>query len=187
MRFSDHGELGLAHGGLRQKAFNVYEESIRVPLIISNPRLVPTGRACPEPASLLDLLPTVADLLGIDPSPGLRGTSLAPLVRDADAPPVQNDVLFTFDDMHAGSGLVREILPGIPGRVRCIRERRFKYARYFTEDDPPREEHEMYDLAADPYELENLAHPDHPRFADPSVVAERARLAARLAAREGQP
>lgn len=181
VRFSDHGELGLAHGGLRQKAFNVYEESIRVPLIISNPSLVPDGRTCAHPASLLDLVPTVADLVGVEPPPGLRGTSLAPLVRDAGAPPVQDEVLFTFDDMHAGTGLVPEILPDVPGRIRCIRERRFKYARYFNDTSECPDEHEMYDLAEDPHEVHNLAHPDHPRFHDPDVTSERQRLAAKLA------
>jgi choline-sulfatase len=36
VRFADHGELGMSHGGLRQKAFNVYEESLRVPLIFQS-------------------------------------------------------------------------------------------------------------------------------------------------------
>ena len=39
IRTADHGEMGLAHGGLRQKNFNFYEESLRVPLIFSNPVL----------------------------------------------------------------------------------------------------------------------------------------------------
>ena len=38
---ADHGEMGTAHGGMRQKNFNVYEESTRVPLVYSNPRLFP--------------------------------------------------------------------------------------------------------------------------------------------------
>jgi len=41
VRTADHGEMGLAHGGLRQKNFNFYEESIRVPLVYSNPKLFP--------------------------------------------------------------------------------------------------------------------------------------------------
>lgn len=45
VRFSDHGEPAMSHGGLRQKAFNVYEESLRVPLIFSNPHLFPEARA----------------------------------------------------------------------------------------------------------------------------------------------
>jgi choline-sulfatase len=121
VRFSDHGEMAMAHGGLRQKAFNVYEESLRVPLIFSNPRLVPSGRACPHPASLVDIMPTVASILEVDAPPGLRGTDLAPMVRDPDTAPLQDEVLFTFDDMHAGTGLVREVLPGAPGHIRCIR------------------------------------------------------------------
>ena len=36
---ADHGEMGTAHGGLRQKNFNFYEEATRVPLVYSNPRL----------------------------------------------------------------------------------------------------------------------------------------------------
>jgi arylsulfatase A-like enzyme len=181
VRLSDHGELAMAHGGLRQKAFNVYEESLRVPLIISNPRLVPEGRSCPHPASLVDLMPTVASLLGVEPLPGLCGTDLSPLVHDPETEPVQQEVLFTFDDMHAGTGLVHEVLPGVPGRIRCIREQGFKYARYFDADGRYPTEHEMYDLVADPYELENLAHPEHPRYADAEVSGERDRLATKLA------
>jgi choline-sulfatase len=181
VRFSDHGELAMAHGGLRQKAFNVYEETLRVPLIFSNPRLAGAGQSCPHPASLVDLMPTLARVAGIEPPPGMRGTDLSPLVLDPNGEPVQDAVLFTFDDMHAGTGLVPEILPGAPGRIRCIREKRFKYARYFDSQGRHPDEHEMYDLEADPYELENLAHPDHPRYNDPDVASERERLAARLA------
>ena len=36
--------MGLAHGGLRQKAFNAYEETIGVPLVVSNPLLFPRPR-----------------------------------------------------------------------------------------------------------------------------------------------
>ncbi len=91
--------------------------------------------------------------------------------------------MFTFDDMHAGTGKVREVVPAA-GRIRCIREARFKYARYFHAEGRFPVEVEMYDLAEDPYELENLAHPEHPRFEDPGVAAERARLAAKLAEAE---
>ena len=41
VRTADHGEMGLTHGGLRQKNFNFYEEAIRVPLVYSNPKLFP--------------------------------------------------------------------------------------------------------------------------------------------------
>ncbi|MFN8590588.1 MAG: sulfatase-like hydrolase/transferase, partial [Thermomicrobiales bacterium] len=38
---SDHGEMGMTHGGQIQKNFNVYEETLRVPLVYSNPNLFP--------------------------------------------------------------------------------------------------------------------------------------------------
>jgi arylsulfatase A-like enzyme len=41
IHMSDHGEMGMAHGGQRQKNFNFYEESLRAPLICSNPKLFP--------------------------------------------------------------------------------------------------------------------------------------------------
>jgi len=44
----------------------------------------------------------------------------------------------------------------------------------------------MYDLREDPLELENLAHPEHPRYGDANVVAERERLAAKLAEAEAR-
>jgi choline-sulfatase len=185
VRFSDHGEMGMSHGGLRQKAFNVYEETMRVPLIFSNPGLFPEPVRCPHPASLVDLVPTLAGLTGVTPPPGLRGSDLSPLLRDPASGPVQDEVMFTFDDMHAGTGKVREVVPAA-GRIRCIREPRFKYARYFHAEGSFPEEFEMYDLAADPDELENLAHPDHPRYDDLEVAAERARLEAKLADAEAR-
>jgi arylsulfatase A-like enzyme len=39
IRTSDHGEMGMAHGGMRQKNFNFYEESLRVPLIYRSEEL----------------------------------------------------------------------------------------------------------------------------------------------------
>jgi hypothetical protein len=44
----------------------------------------------------------------------------------------------------------------------------------------------MYDLQDDPHELENLAHPSHPRYGEPAVAAERDRLAAKLAELEAR-
>jgi arylsulfatase A-like enzyme len=126
-------------------------------------------------------MPTFAGLLALERPPGLRGTDLTPLLRDPHAAPVQDEVLFTFDDMHAGTGRVREVLPAAAGRIRCIRETRFKYAHYFHAEGSHPTEYELYDLHEDPYELHNLAHPEHPRHNDPAVAEERDRLAAKLA------
>src|SRR4051812_11992225 len=186
---SDHGEMGLSHGGLRQKAFNVYEETMRVPLIVSNPHLCPEPRVSDTPASLLDLLPTIASLCNVQPAPGLRGVDLSPAIHDPDGGPVQDHVLFTFDDTRAAADSIREPVAAA-NRIRCIREPRFKYARYFHADGAFPEEFEMYDLQDDPLELENLAHPDHPRYGEPAVAQERERLGRKLAeveARNARP
>ena len=61
VRCADHGEMGLSHGGLRQKAFNAYEETIHVPLVVSNPVLFPKPVETDALASLVDVLPTIAE------------------------------------------------------------------------------------------------------------------------------
>jgi arylsulfatase A-like enzyme len=45
LRTSDHGELGMAHGRMRQKFCNAYRETLSVPLIVSNPRLYPAPQS----------------------------------------------------------------------------------------------------------------------------------------------
>ena len=62
VRCADHGEMGLSHGGLRQKAFNAYEETINVPIVVSNPVLFPSrGRDATRSPRSIDVVPTIAD------------------------------------------------------------------------------------------------------------------------------
>ena len=72
VRTSDHGELGMAHGRGRQKFYNVYRESINVPLIVSNPRLYPRPQSSDSFAGLIDLLPTLASVGGGTGSSAVR-------------------------------------------------------------------------------------------------------------------
>ncbi len=177
IRTADHGEMGLAHGGLRQKAFNAYEETIRIPLVISNPVLFPEAQTSNQLVSLIDVLPTIADLCGAAKPSGARGTSLAPMVKNPDRPRRgTSEVYFTFDDVRSG-------FPDNPSsvraanRLRCLREERWKYVRYFDANGSYPEEFELYDLENDPLEVANLAN-------DPRYKKERERLARRLAERE---
>ena len=81
VRCSDHGEMGLSHGGLRQKAFNAYEETINIPIVVSNPVLFPGPAETEALASLVDLLPTITSLAGADAAgAGLRGRDLTPVL-----------------------------------------------------------------------------------------------------------
>jgi choline-sulfatase len=177
VRCADHGEMGLSHGGLRQKAFNAYEETINVPLVVSNPVLFPTGTETNALASLVDLLPTVLSLAGADAPSGLRGRDLTPVLADAaspereplrrvgadlssvaghdrPSPSVRDDVHFTYDDHQAATALTEA--PGQPNRIRAIRTQNAKYAFYFDPSGREPSEYELYDLERDPLEAENL-------------------------------
>ena len=62
---SDHGELLGAHGGLHQKWYNAYEETLRVPLVISEPNMPSAGESTDRASNHLDLVPTLLGLAGL--------------------------------------------------------------------------------------------------------------------------
>jgi choline-sulfatase len=178
-RTSDHGELGMSHGGLRQKMFNAYEESIRVPLVVSNPRLFEEPRESDALVSLVDIVPT---LLGLSGEPGdadaFDGHDLGPLLRD-EADDVRAAVLFTYDDHQAGTALGEA--PGQPNRIRCVRDKRWKYAVYLDPAGRVDPEFELYDLDSDPDEALNLVDRSSGRGRTRRAEAERLRMHALLA------
>lgn len=174
VRTSDHGEMGMCHGGLRQKAFNCYEETIRVPLIWSNPVDFPAGRVRSELVSHVDFLPTVCAMLGVPgwEGYGFAGVDYSSLILDAAATPVQDYILFTFDDVWAGqnaAGNPQGVVPP-PNRIQMIRKEHHKYARYFDGEGVQADQGEFYDLrpfvlggtdvdpiSGEPVELRNLS------------------------------
>ena len=81
------------HGGLLRKD-TLFEEALRVPLIVAAPGLVPEGAVARGPAEVLDVYPTVVELAGLPPVAGLDGRSLAPvLARPEVARPRRGRVL----------------------------------------------------------------------------------------------
>mgnify|MGYP003883979247 CR=1 FL=1 len=76
--FADHGEEFWDHGGF-EHGHTTYDELLRVPMVI-RAKGIPAGRV-DAPVSLLDLTPTVLDLVGIDPAAALDGSSLVPLAQ----------------------------------------------------------------------------------------------------------
>ncbi|MBP2656394.1 MAG: betC [Firmicutes bacterium] len=177
VRTADHGEMGLAHGGLRQKMFNVYEETINIPLIIS-PTSVRPGRTSDHLISTIDLIPTIAGLLHIDPPKGIRGKDLSPIINGEQLDDARTEVLFTFDDYRVEAN--RPSAVAAANRIRCVRTKEWKYARYFHGDSSYKEEYEMYDLVHDPQETDNLAWPENPRYHDKHIVEKRNELKALL-------
>ncbi len=176
IRTADHGEMGLSHGGLRQKMFNVYEESINVPLVVSNPILFPQPVMTDSLAALVDLMPTVAGIAKVDKSQWLfQGTDLTPLFSDP-AASVQEAIHFVYDDQKAGLGAIENAVPQ-PNHIRCIREKDWKFAIYFDPNGVEINQYEMYDLKNDPNEIVNLANSQEPEH-----LAKKAELEQKLMA-----
>jgi arylsulfatase A-like enzyme len=178
VRTSDHGELGLSHGGLRQKMFNAYEESIRVPLVVSNPVLFPAPRESDALVSLVDIVPTFLGLAGAAPGrTRFDGRDLGPLLR-GEQDSVRDAVLFTYDDHQAATAF--QDAPGQPNRIRCVRDRRWKYAVYVDPAGRVAPEYELYDLLTDPDEAQNLADKRTGQGRTATAERERRRLHAQL-------
>ncbi len=77
---SDHGEEFDEHGWVGWHSHTLYDELLRVPLVVKLPGERAAGRRVGHQVRLTDLVPTVLDVLGIEVPPGLDGTSLLPLV-----------------------------------------------------------------------------------------------------------
>jgi choline-sulfatase len=160
---ADHGEMGTAHGGMRQKNFNVYEEAIRVPLVYSNPRLFKKPRTNHALVSHVDFLPTLATLIGAPASArsDWEGVDYADQITSRSPKPSQTYTVFTYDDFQ--SGQARGPYPTPPNHIVSIREHRYKLARYYDPAGKHRDQWEMYDLKADPLERTNLAYKHYKR------------------------
>jgi arylsulfatase A-like enzyme len=131
---ADHGEEFQEHGRLRHGS-QLYEESIRVPLIITGPG-VPAGRRA-DMAQSIDLLPTIAGLLALTPPPGLPGRDLLATREGRDA------VAETGMGIDPAGGLTDVI---------ALRTPRWKLIR-----TPEIGAVEVYDLTRDPGERANHA------------------------------
>ena len=150
---SDHGDLGGAHG-LPYKGPAMYDELVRVPLVISWPNRIRPARS-EALVSLIDVLPTLCDLVGVQFPRDVDGLSLRPILERR-----ARDVRQTVFAEYYGKQSWR-----VP--IWMVRTVRSKYVRYVGYGE------EFYDLAADPGELRNLA-------GDPSRLSERTRLAREL-------
>lgn len=143
---SDHGEQLFEHGYISHSG-QVYEESVRVPLIVRLPGgLAPRGARIRELVSLADLAPTIADLMGVLGRGGsdqaFDGQSLVPA-------------------MLGGTGHPFVVSRTVWDRpVYALRDARFKYIRATASGSE-----ELYELGSDPHERRNLAGSESLRLA----------------------
>jgi arylsulfatase A-like enzyme len=148
--FTGDNGFYLGEYGLAGKWYG-HEPSIRVPLILYDPRLTQSkrGQVKDELALNIDIAPTFLDYAGITPPESMQGKSLLLLIR-GNSIPWRED--FLYEHTYHVPEAYREKVGTIPPSI-GVRTQRYKYLRYF-EQTPVYEE--LYDLQNDPYEEKNL-------------------------------
>jgi choline-sulfatase len=131
---SDHGDMD-GQNGLYQK-FCLYDPSINVPLIVSQPGTLPQGQASHAETEYLGLYPTLAELAGLPVPAAIDARSFAGILRHPDAK--GPDACFSEFNLRQ------------PSDAYTARSGRWKYI--YTHGDID----ELYDLEADPAETRNL-------------------------------
>lgn len=152
---SDHGHFLGEHGFFGK--WTMFEESIRIPFIIADPRLPAghRGRTSPALALNIDVAPTLLDLAGVTVPPDMQGKSLLPLLSDPDAP-LRDE--FFYEHLYAHG-------PNPPSHIERsegVRTRDWKYIVYPDQTGPAREQ--LFHVHADPLEKTDLA--ADPAYAD---------------------
>lgn len=147
---SDHGEAFFEHGD-HGHGWSVYGEVLRVPLVVWAPGLAKPG-VVREPVGLVDVVPTVLDLLGLPPPPVVDGTSLAAAVRNPWGEEPPRRILYAET---------------APGNARAVRSGSLKIVRRKGEADA------LFDLDRDPGEAQPI---DPATIAGAPVAALRAEL-----------
>jgi len=150
---SDHGEMAGDHGILGKCV--LYEESVRVPLLIRDPRLGREQSRIPGNISHIDLLPTLLDLMGQPVPAHLQGESRVPVLK-GETSLAENDVFIEWNgrDGHPIPGEA-EVNPFMAGPWRSIVS-----ADRWKLNLSAADRCELYDLNQDPHETMN-------RFNDP--------------------
>jgi arylsulfatase A-like enzyme len=132
---SDHGEEFWEHGGV-EHGHTVYDEVVRIPLLVRWPKRLPAGAAIDGPVRIADVAPTIGDLLDLPVPAGIDGMSLLPAMESGRAP--ANGVAL-MENMHFAEERVG------------LRTDAHKYVRWAIGKE------EAYDLRADPGERVDLA------------------------------
>jgi len=143
---SDHGEEFYEHGvfGHRQ---NLYDTTLHIPLVLWCPALVPPGLVIKEQVRIIDIMPTILDLLGMQQSPEALGESLLPLLSSRETGETKG-----------------------PRQIFCeVQESNLYIEGLRTEDskvvvDYRKQERLYLDLLKDSEERAPLMSPEHPAF-----------------------
>lgn len=141
---SDHGE-GLGDHGLEEHGPLLYREQLQVPLLLKLPGSRLGGSSVAEPAQLIDLLPTVLVLLGLEVPDNLPGASLLSLAPGGTEPRSVFGETF-FPRLQFGWSELTSVI---------------EYPYHLIQGPDP----ELYDLESDPGETRNLIREERRRYA----------------------
>ena len=160
---SDHGDFMGEHA-MTCKGGVFYDCLTRVPLIVSCPDRLPVGEIDDSMANLIDIVPTLLQLQGIDVPPSMHGKAL-PTVTDtagrdatfseygAGGPAFTMADLESYEKPYGRSALMQSLYAReAEGRRKMVRTIDWKYVH-----DPMGDCDELYDLVNDPWELTNVA------------------------------
>jgi arylsulfatase A-like enzyme len=136
---SDHGEEFMEHTGVIGHGHTFFEELVAVPLILTGPGIAP--RVIEPPVSGIDFLPTLEELLGEARPAPLHGRSLAQSLGEAGAPPAPRPAFMQTNSTFVFSESQRAVVRG---------DHKLIHAQVSDEV-------QLYDLAADPEERNDLA------------------------------
>lgn len=151
----DHGEGLMSHGHLLH-GLHLYEEAVRVPFVIRLPGERNPGRVVREPVEVIDLAPTVMDLVAVESGWPHQGRSLAPALEGGTALDPERSVFLQRRFYQSGSVGGFEVAGSKTG----VRRGRWKFI--VAPDEGTRE---LFDLEYDPHETRNLA-TDHPEVSE---------------------
>ena len=142
--FGDHGENMTEHDSWFDHA-GLYDSVVHVPLIIWGPGRVPVVQS-PAMVALVDVLPTLLEVLGLPEAGTVNGRSLLPLMR-GDTSAHRDAIMLSEATWQASRG---------------VRTERWKFIKYLQTTIYGRDGVELYDLANDPAEQSNVAalHPE---------------------------
>jgi hypothetical protein len=176
---ADHGDEFFEHGSLGHRQ-TVFDEVLRIPMLLRLPGTLPAGTVVRGPVSLADIFPTVLELLGL-PAADVGGTSLVPLVRGGDTAAraaLARLIRFrqgtlTVDGAHKVPGreaIVEEAY--VTGSIKVVRRRRWPFG---PPGLPASVSRAIHDLGEQAYRREELAWIDVARFPDepPSAFSTR--------------
>ena len=170
---SDHGDMMGDHGIFAKCC--LYEEAVRVPLLVRVPWLTTMGRRIAGRISQIDLVPTLLDLLGQPIPTGLHGTSRSAVLRGVATLPSQGqgDAFIEWVGPHGKATRRFEAETREASDLLYAPWRTVVSAEGWKLNLSPVDRCELYDLNTDPHEQENL-------FDDPHERARRRDLADRI-------